>query len=257
VSITQQILATLDLRGQVRDVCIGLYWTAVAIELADGTHGGLATTLGGGHDHHKGQPPVRLAGRLQQLDVPELAQLALSGSVVEASVGWATINALLNQAQPHYVEVNAADVLLEQGRGRRVAIVGHFPFLAQLKPRVKTLWVLELSPREGDLPAQQAPVILPQADVVGITGSSLVNGTFDTLVKLCRPDAYVVVLGASAPLTPLLFDRGVQAIAGTVVKDVESAMIAVGQGATFPQIPGRRLLTAFKQDRVRLPSRRR
>jgi uncharacterized protein (DUF4213/DUF364 family) len=188
---------------------------------------------------------VRLAGRLQQLDVPELAQLALSGSVGEASVGWATINALLNQAQPHYVEVNAADVLLEQGRGRRVA------FLAQLRPRVKTLWVLELSPREGDLPAQQAPVILPQADVVGITGSSLVNGTFDTLVKLCRPDAYVVVLGGSAPLTPLLFDRGVRAIAGTVVKDVESAMIAVGQGATFPQIPGQRLLTAFKQDHVK------
>jgi uncharacterized protein (DUF4213/DUF364 family) len=89
---------------------------------------------------------------------------------------------------------------------------------------------------------------LPEADVVALTGTSLVNHTFDGLIELCRPDAFVIVLGGSAPLTPVLLECGVDAVAGTLVVDAEAAMQTVAQGATFPQIKGKRLLTMNVQD---------
>jgi uncharacterized protein (DUF4213/DUF364 family) len=89
--------------------------------------------------------------------------------------------------------------------------------------------------------------VLPQADVVALTGTSLINHTFDDLIGLCRPDAFVIVLGGSTPLSPVLFDYGVDAIAGTRVVDVAAASRTVAQGATFPQIRGKRLLAMMRE----------
>ena len=88
--------------------------------------------------------------------------------------------------------------------------------------------------------------MLPQADVVALTGTSLINHTFDGLIRLCRSDALVLLLGPSAPLTPILFEAGVNAVSGTLVTDPERVLRSVGQGATFRQIKragGLRLLT--------------
>jgi len=85
--------------------------------------------------------------------------------------------------------------------------------------------------------------VIPQADVVAITGTALINHTFGELVSLCRPDAYVIVLGGSTPLSPVLFHYGVHAVSGTRVVDIPAVLQAVSQGATFRQIPGKRLLT--------------
>jgi hypothetical protein len=106
--------------------------------------------------------------------------------------------------------------------------------------------VLELRPGPGDLPASRASEVLPQADVVALTGTALINHTLDKLVSLCRPDAFVLLLGPSTPLTPMLFEAGVDAISGTRVHDPELVLRSVAQGATFRQIKragGLRLLT--------------
>lgn len=230
-------------------ICIGAHWTCVALESEGRIRGGLASTLSGGDHHHESGPPIRDAGRLLTKSGYELASMAESDSLLEASVGMAVINALLTVDEAACVEVNAADVIAEQGSQRRVAVVGHFPFVPQLRDGAETLWVLELNPRAGDLAAERAPDILPQADVVALTGTSLLNKTFDGLIELCRSDAYIVVLGATTPLSPVLFDVGVDAVSGTVVVDTDRAMLAVNQGATFRQIKGKRLLTMFNPSR--------
>jgi uncharacterized protein (DUF4213/DUF364 family) len=85
--------------------------------------------------------------------------------------------------------------------------------------------------------------------VVAITGTSLINHTFEGLVQLCRPEAFVLVLGPSTPLSPLLFHYGVHALSGTVVDDVDEVLRYVEQGATFRQIHhhGVRLLTMCRE----------
>ncbi|HEY73239.1 MAG: hypothetical protein DRJ03_20485 [Chloroflexi bacterium] len=73
--------------------------------------------------------------------------------------------------------------------------------------------------------------------------------TFDDLIRLCRPNAFVLLLGPSAPLSPALFEMGVDAVSGTLVIDPERVLQSVGQGATFRQIKragGLRLLTMIR-----------
>jgi hypothetical protein len=46
---------------------------------------------------------------------------------------------------------------------------------------------MSIKPKPADL--------VPQADVVAITGTALINHTLDGLLALCRSDALVMVLG--------------------------------------------------------------
>jgi hypothetical protein len=159
----------------------------------------------------------------------------------------AAFNALLDVDEESCTEVNAREVILERGAGRRVAIVGHFPFVERVRRVAAQCSVLELNPHPGDLPAERAADVLPCADIVALTGTSLINHTFDDLIAMCRRGAVVILLGGSAPLAPVLYERGVDIISGTRVVDVPAAVQAVGQGATFRQIPGKRLLTMMRE----------
>ena len=94
-----------------------------------------------------------------------------------------------------------------------------------------------------ELPPKAAAEVIPEADVVAITGTSLVNKTFDKLIQHCRPDAFVLLLGPTSPLSPVLFDYGVDLIAGTRVVDPVVALDVAGQGAIFRQMRGVRLVT--------------
>ena len=239
----ETMLKSLQVDAPVSQVVVGAFWTAAVLD-TDPPRCGLASTLRPAT--HPAGPPVPRAGQLLERSGQELAALLRSSSTLEASIGMAAFNALLEVDEARCTEINAADVILERGAGRRVAIVGHFPFVERVRRAAAECWVVELHPRPGDLPAERATEVLPQADVVAITGTSLVNHTFDDLIGLCRPDAFVILLGGSAPLTPVLFGCNVDAVAGTRVVDVSAAVRTVGQGATFRQILGRRLLTMMR-----------
>jgi hypothetical protein len=124
-----------------------------------------------------------------------------------------------------------------------VALIGHFPFVPKLRQTAKELWVIEKQPQEGDFSEDKAEVFIPRADVIGITGTAFTNHTVEHLLGLCRPESYVVILGGTTPLSPVLFDYGVDTISGTKVVDPEAVLRCVSQGATFRQIRGIRLLT--------------
>ena len=244
MNTTEVLLDSLQADAPVRQVLVGAFWTAVALD-TDLPRCGLASTLR--PVTHSSSPPVPQAGQLLKRSGRELAGLLRSSSSLEASIGMSAFNALLDVDEGNCTEVNAREVILERGAGRRVAVVGHFPFVERVRQAAAECWVLELRPGLGDLPAGQATEVLPQADVIALTGTSLINHTFDDLIGLCRPDAFVILLGGSAPLTPVLFERGVDAVSGTRIVDVPAALQAVGQGATFRQIPGRRLLTMMRE----------
>lgn len=247
MAILDAILSTLRDDAEVKEVRAGVFWTAV---LSEGC--GLASTVID-HGFHHGSMPVREAGNLSRRSARELASLALSGSLVEAAIGVAAMNSLLPVDEDRCVEINAGDVLLQRGRGKRVALVGRFPCVPDLKKVASELWVLERNPGPEDLAANEAPSVIPKADIVAITGSALVNGTLEGLLALCRPSAMVMVLGPSTPLSPVLFDFGVDIVSGTKILDVEATMRRVGEGAAFRQIsPGGRLLTMVREANMAL-----
>ncbi len=240
MKILDDLISELNLETEVKDIRQGVLHTAVLTRNC-----GLASTLP--RDAlRQNRPLVKEPGSLLEKSVSDLARMAHSESILEAAIGMATINSLLEIDDKRCVELNARELIAEKGEGKRIAMVGHFPFMPLLKERAKEVWVIEKNPREGDLTENEAENVIPQADVVGVTGTSLTNHTFEGLRRLFSPHAYVVMLGDTTPLSPVLFNYGVHAISGTMVVNPKLAMRCVSEGANFRQIRGTRRLTMIR-----------
>lgn len=237
MKVLDDLISTLNPEAKVRDIRLGLFHTAVLTRNC-----GLAATLPRDALRQE-QPSVGETGSLLEKNALELVRMSCSDNILEAVVGMAAINSLLEVNEEQCRELNASQLIADRGKGKKVAIVGHFPFIPRLREVVKQLWVIEKNPREGDFTEAEAENLIPQADVVGITGTAFTNHTIEKLLQLCRPQAYVVIVGDTAPLSPVLFDHGINAICGTRVIDPRLALHCVSQGATYQQIKGIRQLT--------------
>lgn len=241
-SILDALLRTLPADVPVRDIRVCAHFTAVVSR-----HTGLASTLRGLAAHHHGGPPISRAGDLLPCDARELAVLARSSSTLEASVGLAALNSLMDPTRLSCIEENAGALLAHEGRGRRVAVVGEFPFVRRLRELVGELWVFERRPAAGPgvLAEDEMPRLLPRAQVAGISSTTLLNHSLDRILELLPRDCYTVLVGPSTPMTPQLFELGVDALCGSVVADPPRALACLSQGATFRQVEGVRHVTAL------------
>ncbi|MNY47092.1 hypothetical protein D3C86_1823320 [compost metagenome] len=112
--------------------------------------------------------------------------------------------------------------------GQRVVVIGHYPGLERL-------WhdfpyqCLERNPQDGDLPDSAAEFLLPQADWVFVTASSLANKTLPRLLELSR-QARVVLMGPSLPWLEGWRQFGVDYLAGVQVLDASAARQVVAEG---------------------------
>ena len=235
MSLVDDLIAQLP-EGEIEQVHVGLHWTAVVAIRGGVRRCGLASTLS--EPHKRGEPAVPEAGDLTRYTGRDLIKLAfVENKPVLTSVGVAALNALLPDPLPDRVEEEQAESLLARyGANRTVALIGHFPFVPRLRGQVGELQVLELKPRQGDLPAEMASEVLPQADVVAITSMALINRTLEHLLELCAPEALVIVLGPSTPMSPVLFEYGIDILAGAQVIDIEGVLRAVCQGGNFRQV---------------------
>jgi uncharacterized protein len=243
MTILNDLIAGLTEDTPVRSVLVDVRWTVVCSR-----HCGMSATLTSDHSHR--HMPIRDVGRLHQKSARELAEWAYSTDLLEASIGVAAINSMVDIDESLTVEMNASEVLASRGHGKNVALVGRFSFIQQLRPIARNLWVIEQHPAEDEYPAGSAVDLLPQADVVAITGSTLVNHTLDELLALCNPPTTVIVLGPSTPFSPILFDHSVNIICGTRVVDESSVLRTVAQGASLRQIEGVKLLTFCRQKKI-------
>jgi uncharacterized protein (DUF4213/DUF364 family) len=240
MKILDDLMKTLDFRTSVKDIRQGVFHTGVMTRYC-----GLAATLP--RDALRQPfPQVKEPGFLLEKSPQELASLVFSESILEAAVGMATINSLLEVDEDTCVEVNGAEVIVERGKGKNIAIVGHFPFIPRIREHAKQLWVFEKNPWEGDYPEEEADNLIPLADVVAITGTAITNHTIEHLLDLCDEKAFVLMLGDTTPLSAVLFDYGLDALAGTRVVKPNQALSCVSQGANFRQIRGVRRLTMLK-----------
>ncbi len=171
--------------------------------------------------------------------VKALASLLHDADPIKASLGLAAVNSLLPDPRPEeMVDVNAGDLILELGREKRVAVIGHFPFVERMKGKFRELMVFEKDPQSGDLEADLIPSRLPSADIVAITATTLSNGTLAGILASCRPSAVKLIIGPSTPVTPALFALGFDYVAGVVVRDGDLVKRGIDKGCSFKQIQG-------------------
>lgn len=242
MSLLARIIDTLP-EGEVERVCIGLHWTCVQVHTQGQSRLGLASTLEAAQDYSVTDLPE--AGEFVGFSGLDLSRRVLNAHGPMASVAMATVNALLPPLPERWVDINAEEVIAQRGAGKKVAMVGRFPFVERLRPRVGELTVLERRPQEGEFSAESAPQIIPEAEVVAITGMTVANGSLDGLLELCRPESLVILLGPTTPLSPVLFEYGVDILAGAIVEKPEHVICALQEGGNFRQLhrAGVRLVT--------------
>ena len=233
--LTQKIIDTL-LPGKLISIHVGFSRTAVLVETSAGIRCGIAATFTDWNSSHRQRPLVQDAGNLLDYSALDLAKLALSDSPTEISIGWAAINALIPNQEDAQADINTEQYLRKNTKEKKVVIVGHFPFVDTLRNEIKDLTVLELKPKDGDLPAEFAEKVLPDADIAVITATTLANHTFTSLIGLTSPKALVMLVGPSTPMSPVLFEYGVDILSGTYVSNPVKAMEWISQGCSFHQL---------------------
>lgn len=167
--------------------------------------------------------------RCTEIEIEARKVLLRSKDLCKASVGAAVLNALLPLGE--YRKLNVFEHILNIAHGyKKIGVVGRFPFISELRKINSSVLVFELEPKEGELPATLEDDLLPDCDMVIITGASLVNHTLEKLLKLSR--GYTLVIGPTTPLSPLLFDYGADLIAGVRVMDDRILDIVKKDGGT-------------------------
>lgn len=228
MDVLNHILSVMGDDTPVDDIVRGIHWTAVVSRFC-----GLSSTMIRDcvHDHEDIEP-IFLTGKA----AAELAHLSLSADIEKASLGLAAINSLLPVDLSRCTEVNAADILFEKGKDKNVSIIGHFPFVDDLKGVAKNLWVIEKWQKPGDYPEEDATQYLPQSDVIAISSTTLINHTLEGLLPLCPRSSFTMLLGPTTPMTDVIFDHGIDMISGSLVIDQELALTCIKQGANFRQL---------------------
>ncbi|HPN30173.1 MAG TPA: DUF364 domain-containing protein [bacterium] len=239
--ILENLIKNINLENRpLKKVSIGLY--SVYVENSDAA--GLSSTLyfsenknNCSHKHYY----IKDAGLLQNLSGKEICERVFSDMTLEASVGMAAINSFINADlnTSECLKLNAFDLIAERSAGKTVGVIGHYPFMEKLKKIAAKLFVFDNSPKEdGDMHSSDIVNYLPECDTVAITGTSMFNGTVESILKNVKKEAYKIMLGPSTPMSKIMFDFGFDALCGTIVVDKEKTLNYISQAVSFKQIKG-------------------
>ena len=254
-SITKELIGIIQ-KSQVinrlkitpKEVRIGVFYTGVVLSTG---HAGMSYTpvqeIPEAVCCPRSHAKMPQAGHLLNFSVYDLMEYALDDNVLKAAVGIATINALSailfeDDHCPYKPSAfgNALDLIQMTGEDT-VFMVGAFPpFIKRIQEITKKLFVIEKNPRtvgKGDSveiePEARLQELIPQGNILIITGVTLVNHTLEPILKLARNARDVVIVGPTASVYPEpLFKRGVTVLGGVRVTDAAKMIHLIGEAGS-------------------------
>lgn len=214
----------------VDNMMIGLVWTVC--QSKDKTSTGLAMSPG------FNTRTLTWSGTLTGIPISNLATWIFSWDPYQATVAMAAINSCINSRPlPDSVLIenggdhsNLAvfDYFLPQLLGKNVVVIGHYPGIERYRNQMQ-LTILEKQPCGEDLPDSACEFLLPHADWVFLTASSLVNKTFPRLAELAS-NAKTVLMGPTVPWLSQMHEFGIDYLAGVEISDPEALYHTAAQG---------------------------
>ncbi|MFZ2407299.1 MAG: DUF364 domain-containing protein [Methylobacter sp.] len=209
----------LDYAGsdtEVTELNIGLVWT-----VCKARHIGLAMS--------PGIPTRTLSwpGTLAGKTLAELAGWITDWEPYKATVAMAAINCSLNRYElpsgitllpaPGNANLAVFDHFLPRLQDKKVVVIGRYPGIERYAGQIN-LSIIERQPAASDYPDPACEFLLPDADWVFLTASSITNKTFPRLAELAQ-HATTVLMGPTVPWLPELHEFGIDYLAGVEVID--------------------------------------
>ena len=246
--VCQRLGSRLD-KITVERAVLGLFFTGVKLSTG---HGGLCFTpikeIPGAVCCPSSASAMPLSGRLKGRPVREYLDDIFCGSVLRKTLGIAALNALssliwdLEPPVDYTIECgqDAFDVLDLQKAQQTVVVGALVPILRRLLAEERPFHVLEQDIRtlkhrelEHYAPPEAAPELIPQADLLVITGVTILNDTLPELLALAKPGAEIVVTGPTASMLPdALFAAGVTMSGGILVTNADEALELLSEGGS-------------------------
>lgn len=188
--------------------------------------------------------PGRLAGRPAADFIKRLQR----GGPLQKALGIAVLNALSSTCwrknpPTEYVLKMGADPVENKviDDDALVVVVGALvPYIRMLKSRKRPFYILEkdsrtLKPDEMAYfcPPEQAAERISAADLLIITGTTLINDTLEDILDRMRPGAEAVLVGPTASMLPeAFFQRGITAIGGIMATDPDKLLDSLSKGGS-------------------------
>lgn len=163
--------------------------------------------------------------------VEEFINLFDSSDVLLNALGMAAINACVNDGNYENGDVMEAVNLDENDV---MGMIGYFdPMVSKIKRQIKMLYIFEKErtlttwPQKA-LSPEEIPNVLPQCSVLLISATTVMNKSFDDILKYAQTDR-IILLGPSAPMLTEAFPE-VKVFGGTTVVSEALKTIAHGGG---------------------------
>jgi uncharacterized protein len=227
----------------IADIRVGLFLTAV--RLSDNSFG-VASTLTDTNrfctkeNRDYGDfTPLKIKGQ----KVKDLFETS-KGSNIVLTLKIAVLNAISSNliTSGEYNVLNNCDPidLIDLNSHKTITIVGAFhSYIRKISVTDNRLFVLELNEnaltedqKRFYIPADDYQKVLPDSDVVIITGLTLVNNTIDGLLSAISQKTQVIVVGPSGSIVPdILFANKVGIIGATLITNPDILFDVVSEGA--------------------------
>ncbi|MBR3556569.1 MAG: DUF364 domain-containing protein [Oscillospiraceae bacterium] len=189
-----------------------------------------------------------LSGRLKGRTAAEYLEYIFDRNILKRTLGIAALNALTSlywQLKPptdYTIEYgfNAFDDVDPAKHDYSVVVGALVPMLKKLIAADASFTVMEMDPRtlkgkelDHYAPPSDAPNCVPKADLMVITGVTVLNDTLPGLLELRKPGAEIIVTGPTVSMLPdAFFKRGVTTLGGIAVTDADELLDLLCEGGS-------------------------
>ncbi|MGR9073824.1 MAG: Rossmann-like domain-containing protein [Gammaproteobacteria bacterium] len=217
---------------KIERVGVGLVWTVCQTRRHCCVDSGLAMTPA------VSSRSLRWPGTLAGKSLKDIGRWVMEWDPLQAAVGMAAVNCSINDesvpagtlldALPGKANLTVFEHFLPLTEGCKVVVVGHYPGIEEYVAEYG--WqVLERMPEAGDYPDPACEFLLPDADWVFLSASTLPNKTFPRLAELAG-SARTVLMGPTVPWLPELHAFAIDYLAGVEVCDHEALYRTAAEG---------------------------
>lgn len=189
-----------------------------------------------------------LSGKLVGRSVLKYIEDVHSKNPLKKTLGIATLNALSTlcweKMDDLNYEVSMGEDAFEKvdvSQYQKTVVIGALvPMLKKLTQAEADYKVLEMDTRtlkgkelEHYAPATDAHLYIPDADLIVITGVTILNNTLYDLLKMAKKGAEIIVTGPTASMLPdAFFKYGVTLLGGIVVTKADEILDIISEGGS-------------------------
>jgi uncharacterized protein (DUF4213/DUF364 family) len=189
-----------------------------------------------------------LSGKLAGRSVKNYLDDIFGDNILKKTLGIAVLNALsascwTRMPNKGYEIQSGKDAFddIEIQPGIKAVVVGALvPIIRKLMAAQSDFHILEMDAatlKEKELPyfakASRAPEFVPDADLLVITGTTVLNDTLPGLLAMAKPGAQIIVTGPTASMLPdAFFSRGVTTLGGIMVTKPDELLNIIAEGGS-------------------------